>query len=152
MAHLLLASAARLDAGCWGLFRRQAFALATVAASTWLDMLATKIEPCGCSLFVLYWRMAFTKGEILRHCIAFALRSVRLSSRRLGLTEDDRMRVADDTLRELRRHGAWKDLDDVIEGGPSRAPSSRSDDEPNCSGIQEVQAAGAIVRPHFPQK
>jgi hypothetical protein len=42
--------------------------------------------------------MAFTKGELLRHAIAFALRSVRLSGRRLGLTEDDRMRVAE-TLR-----------------------------------------------------
>jgi hypothetical protein len=48
--------------------------------------------------------MAFTKGELLRHAIAFALRRVRLSGRRLGLTEDDRMRVADDTLRELRRY------------------------------------------------
>ena len=66
------------------------------------------------------WRMAFTKGEILRHCIAFALRSVRLSGHRLGLTEDDRMRVADDTMRELRRHGAWKDLDGVVNGGPTR--------------------------------
>jgi len=69
--------------------------------------------------------MACTKGELLRHAIAFALRGVRLSGRRLGLTEDDRMRVADDTLRELRRHGAWKDLDDVIDGGPTAALSAR---------------------------
>jgi hypothetical protein len=58
--------------------------------------------------------MAFTKGELLRHAIAFALRSVRLSGRRLGLTEDDRMRVADDTLRELRRHGEWRELDETV--------------------------------------
>ena len=69
--------------------------------------------------------MAFTKGEILRYCIAFALRSARLNHRRLGLTEDDRARVADNTLRELRKHGAWSDLDDVIDGGPTAALSER---------------------------
>jgi hypothetical protein len=35
------------------------------------------------------------------------------------------MQVADDTLRELRRHGAWKDLDNVIDGGPTSALSAR---------------------------
>jgi hypothetical protein len=69
--------------------------------------------------------MDFTKGELLRHAIAFALRSVRLSGRRLGLTEDDRMRIADNTLRELRRHGEWRELDDVVDGGPTPAQSSR---------------------------
>ena len=54
--------------------------------------------------------MAFTKGELLRHSIALALRSLRLAGRRLGLTEEDRMRVADETLRELRRHGEWVSL------------------------------------------
>ena len=63
--------------------------------------------------------------ELLRDAIAFALRSVRLSSRRLGLTEDDRMRVADDTLRDLRRHGEWRELDDVVNGGPTAAQSAR---------------------------
>ena len=67
--------------------------------------------------------MAFTKGELLRHAIAFALRSVRLSGRRIGLTEDDRMRVADDALRELRRYGEWRELDDIVDGGPSVAQS-----------------------------
>lgn len=75
--------------------------------------------------------MAFTKGEILRHCIAFALRSVRLDHRRLGLTEDDRARIADDTLRELRKHGAWSDLDDVIGGGPTIALSARPEPDKN---------------------
>ena len=70
--------------------------------------------------------MAFTKGELLRHAIAFALRSVRLSGRRLGLTEDDRMRVASDTLRELRRHGEWRELDNPADGGPSAAQSAKS--------------------------
>ena len=70
--------------------------------------------------------MAFTKGELLRHAIAFALRSVRLSGRRLGLTEDDRMRVADDTLRELRRYGEWRELDDAVSGGPTVAQSAKS--------------------------
>jgi len=70
--------------------------------------------------------MAFTKGELLRHAIAFALRSVRLCGRRLGLTEDDRMRVASDTLRELRRLGEWRELDNPADGGPSAAQSAKS--------------------------
>jgi hypothetical protein len=69
--------------------------------------------------------MAFTKNELLRHAIAFALRSARLSGRRLGLTEDDRMRVADETLRELRGYGEWRELDDVVDGGPTTALSAR---------------------------
>jgi hypothetical protein len=71
--------------------------------------------------------MAFTKGELLRHAITFALRSVRLSGRRLGLTEDDRMRVADDTLRELRRYGEWRELDDEVNGGPAVAKSAKAE-------------------------
>jgi hypothetical protein len=51
---------------------------------------------------------------------------VRLSGRRPGLTEDDRMRIADDTLRELRRYGEWRELDDVVDGGPTVAQSDRS--------------------------
>jgi hypothetical protein len=72
-------------------------------------------------------RMALTKGEILRHGIAFALRSVWLAGRRLGLTEDDRMRIADETLRELRKHGEWRELDDVVDGGPAAAQPVRRD-------------------------
>jgi hypothetical protein len=26
-------------------------------------------------------------------------------------------RVAEDTMRELRRHGEWRELDDVLDGG-----------------------------------
>ena len=72
--------------------------------------------------------MGFTKGELLRHAIAFALRSVRLSGRRLGLTEDDRMRVADDTLRELPRHGESRELDEAVDGGPTLAQSAKSNE------------------------
>ena len=75
--------------------------------------------------------MAFTKGELLRHAIAFALRSVRLSGRRLALTEDDRMRVANDTLRELRRYGEWRELDDGVDGGPTVAQSAKSSEPRN---------------------
>jgi hypothetical protein len=63
--------------------------------------------------------MAFTKGELLRHGIAFALRSVRLYGRGLGLTEEERLRVAAETIRELRKHGEWRELDDPVEGGPA---------------------------------
>jgi len=75
--------------------------------------------------------MAFTKGELLRHAIAFALRNVRLSGRRFDLTEDDRMRVADDSLRKLRRYGEWRELDDTVDGGPTVANSAGSSKSEN---------------------
>jgi hypothetical protein len=50
--------------------------------------------------------------------IAFALRSVRLYGRRLDLTEGERLRVAAETIRELRQHGEWRELDDPVDGGP----------------------------------
>ena len=43
--------------------------------------------------------------------------------------KDDRARIADDTLRELRKHGAWSDMDDVIGGGP-RLPHYQQDQSP----------------------
>jgi hypothetical protein len=36
------------------------------------------------------------------------------------------MLVADDTLRELRRHGEWRELDDTVNGGPTAAQSAKS--------------------------
>ena len=54
-----------------------------------------------------------------------AIIAVGLSGRRLGLTEDDRMRVANDTLRELRRHGEWRELDDTVDSGPTVAQSAK---------------------------
>jgi hypothetical protein len=37
------------------------------------------------------------------------------------------MRVADDALRELRRHGEWRELDDLVDGSPNVALSARPD-------------------------
>jgi hypothetical protein len=62
--------------------------------------------------------MAFTKGELLRHAIAFALRSVRLSGRRLGLTEEERLRVAAEAVREMRKYGEWRELDEPVSARP----------------------------------
>lgn len=42
-----------------------------------------------------------TKGDMLRFAIAFVLRSVRL-----GLTEEARYQVADDTIKEIQRQAA----------------------------------------------
>jgi len=61
--------------------------------------------------------MAFTKGELLKHSLAYALRSVRLYGRRLGLTEEARLLVAAETIRELRKHGEWRELDDPVDDG-----------------------------------
>jgi hypothetical protein len=34
------------------------------------------------------------------------------------------MRLADDTIRELRRYGEWRELDDAVNGGPTAAQSA----------------------------
>jgi hypothetical protein len=52
-----------------------------------------------------------TRANTLLHSLAYALRSVRLRGHRLGLTEDERFEVAKETIIELRRRGAWSDLD-----------------------------------------
>jgi hypothetical protein len=70
--------------------------------------------------------MTETKSSLLRFCIAFALRGVRLRVgqrfARLALNEQQRYEAADKTLDEMRRFGGWKELDDPIESklpGPS---------------------------------
>lgn len=55
-----------------------------------------------------------TKGDLLRYAIAFALTRVRFQRRKLELSEQDRYRIAADTVVELRSHGQWKELDDVV--------------------------------------
>jgi len=87
------------------------------------DHICAAVQPVprgayGAGLGISYG-MAFTKGELLRHSIAFALRSVRLYGRRLDLTEGERLRVAAETIRELRQHGEWRELDDPVDGGPA---------------------------------
>jgi hypothetical protein len=47
---------------------------------------------------------AMTRGDLLTHCISFAVRGLSLS-----LTQDERQAVAAAAVDELRRHGdQWK--------------------------------------------
>jgi hypothetical protein len=55
-----------------------------------------------------------TKADSLKFAIAFALRSARVGRNRLKLSEEDRYKVADDTIAEMRRYGQWRDLDDDL--------------------------------------
>jgi hypothetical protein len=63
-------------------------------------------------------KMKTTKGDILRHALAYALRGLRLGRYPLGLTEADRFKVADDAIRTLRSAGQWCSLDEPAEEGP----------------------------------
>ena len=45
----------------------------------------------------------------------FALINVRLDRRKLGLTQDERHKIVEDTIAELRRHQRWQELDDIVE-------------------------------------
>jgi hypothetical protein len=58
--------------------------------------------------------MAETKGSILRLALMMALSRVRLSFRRLGLSEETRGQIADDTIKELRRYGEFSFLDEQV--------------------------------------
>jgi hypothetical protein len=69
---------------------------------------------------------AHTKAELLRFSLAFALSKVRFKRFRLGLTEDERDQIADDTIWHLRKYGAWKELDDVVEAPIAVAGSQRT--------------------------
>lgn len=60
-----------------------------------------------------------TNGDTLRIALAFALSKVRVARHRLSLSEEARYRVADDTIRELRRYGGWKALDEPIPEAPA---------------------------------
>jgi hypothetical protein len=62
--------------------------------------------------------MGETKATVLRFSLAYALRGVRLARHRLGLTEEQRYEIADETIREMRRFGGWRDLDEPVEPEP----------------------------------
>jgi hypothetical protein len=58
--------------------------------------------------------MAETFASMLRLSLKMALSKVRLNFRRLGLSEEERGRIADDTIAELRRYGDYSFLDDEV--------------------------------------
>ncbi|MGZ5866974.1 MAG: hypothetical protein ACXWKC_16485 [Xanthobacteraceae bacterium] len=45
----------------------------------------------------------------------FALIKVRLWGKKLKLSDEERLAIADETIKELRRYGGWRDLDDELE-------------------------------------
>jgi hypothetical protein len=57
-----------------------------------------------------------TRGDMLRFAIAFALMGARKLVRglRQGLSEDERLRVADDVVHRLKQHGdPWRLSEDL---------------------------------------
>jgi hypothetical protein len=49
-----------------------------------------------------------TRGELLRHALAFALRSLRFKRAPLGPAETDRYRLAEEAIAALRKQGRWR--------------------------------------------
>jgi hypothetical protein len=70
-----------------------------------------------------------TKGDLLRFAIAFAMRKLRFKRAPLGLTEEERYRLADDTVKEMQRCGGWQSLDELLDKDSS-APALRNDAAP----------------------
>jgi hypothetical protein len=61
-----------------------------------------------------------TRGDMLTFAIAFALRAARKLVRGLReeLTEEERYRVADDVVRQLKQHGdPWRLSEDLPPAG-----------------------------------
>ncbi len=71
--------------------------------------------------------LGHTKATLLRHSISFALIGVRLWGKKLKLSDEERLAIADETIKELRRYGGWRDLDDELEIQRGiRRPGSKS--------------------------
>ncbi len=75
-----------------------------------------------------------TKGDLLKFALAFALRAVRLHRFRLGLSEEDRYRVAHDAVAELRKHGGWRELDEEARAIPPAVAISVREAEKKDAG------------------
>jgi hypothetical protein len=65
-----------------------------------------------------------TRADSLRYALAFALRSVRLAKHPLGMSEETRYRIADQTVNYLLRYGRWPELNDRPELRPLANGSS----------------------------
>jgi hypothetical protein len=66
-----------------------------------------------------------TRGDVLRHAIAFALRRARKIVRGLkdGLTEDERFAVADHVISQLKERGdPWGLNEEAKSGGGHATP------------------------------
>lgn len=75
-----------------------------------------------------------TRGDILRYAIAYALIGARKLVRglKIGLTEDERYRVADDVVDRLKQYGdPWRLSDEapVTQGFSVSATSGSSTEE-----------------------
>jgi len=83
---------------------------------------------------------------MLQSALAFALRSARLERHRLGLSEDQRLAIAADTIKELRKTG-WAFLDDVVTPQPGlTSPQVKSGWE--NTEVRELDAARELVEQH----
>lgn len=68
-----------------------------------------------------------TRADSLRYALAFALRSVKLARHPLGLTEETRYRIADETIRHLVRDGRWPELNERPELRPLASAQDPND-------------------------
>ena len=67
-----------------------------------------------------------TRADLLRFCLAFAMRKLRFKRAPLGLSEAERYQLADDAVKEMQSCGGWRALDELLDKDRS-APAVRSD-------------------------
>ncbi len=53
-----------------------------------------------------------TRAELLRIALAHALGKLRFKRAPLGISEESRLKLAEQAIAELRRYGGWKELDE----------------------------------------
>ena len=62
-----------------------------------------------------------TKGDLLWFALNFALGNLKIGYQykvHRAVSEAERHKLVDDTIKEIRRHGQWSDLDDTLPDAP----------------------------------
>ncbi len=78
-----------------------------------------------------------TRAELLRIALAQALRRLRFKNAPLGISEDSRLKLAEQAIAELRRYGGWKELDEEAPMRPLASGDSPNDRRENSKGKLE---------------
>ncbi len=68
-----------------------------------------------------------TRAELLRIALANALAKLRLKRAPLGISEESRLKLAEEAIAELRRYGGWKELDEEAPMRPLASGDSPND-------------------------
>jgi len=73
----------------------------------------------------------------LPRTFAAALRKLRFKNAPLGISEESRLKLAEEAIAELRRYGGWKELDEEAPMRPLASGDSPNDKRESLKGKTE---------------